>query len=251
MSHSRETDWHQRRMCGLDLETTGTDPETARIVTACVLLCGGSRPPHSVTWLSDVGGMQIPPNAVAVHGITTEQARTQGRPAAEVVRQVTDHLAQAAAWGYPLVAMNAAYDLTVIDREARRCGVPTLEDLAGQTVRVLDPMVLDRATDPYRKGRRTLAALCQVYGIEHRQEHTAQGDALAACRLVRRIGALRHPQLAAGLEEIHRRQVKWAAEQAAGLARHYARTPGREHLARGVRPEWPVLPRAAVQGAGA
>ena len=38
-------------------------------------------------WLADPG-VEIPLQASAVHGITTERARAEGRPAAEVVAEI-------------------------------------------------------------------------------------------------------------------------------------------------------------------
>src|SRR5688500_20167479 len=79
--------WHLGRLCGFDLETTGVDVEADRIVSACVVQCGGGHPTQSATWMADPG-IEIPEGAAKVHGITTERARAEGRPAAEVVEQV-------------------------------------------------------------------------------------------------------------------------------------------------------------------
>ena len=69
--------WHDGPLVGFDTETTGVDVATDRIVTAAVVTrdATGTR---ARTWLIDPG-VPIPPAATAVHGITTEQARTEGR----------------------------------------------------------------------------------------------------------------------------------------------------------------------------
>ena len=51
--------------------------------------------------------------------------------------------------------MNAPFDLTLLDRELRRHRAASLSHYLGQNpLRVLDPRVLDKHLDRYRKGRR-------------------------------------------------------------------------------------------------
>ncbi|MFJ6935726.1 3'-5' exonuclease [Streptomyces sp. NPDC101132] len=227
--------WHLGRLAGFDLETTGVDVETDRIVTACVVQCGGDQPTASATWLADPG-IDIPEQASRVHGITTERARAEGRPAAEVVADILAALGQAITAGVPIVAMNARYDLTLLDREARRHGYDPLP-----TGPVIDPLILDKHISR-RRGSRKLVDLCQHYGVTISDAHSADADAIAACRVAWRIGATR-PELAAlPLDTLHKQQTAWAAEQASSLAAYFRRTAGKEHLADGVRPEWPLIP---------
>ncbi|NUS56178.1 MAG: 3'-5' exonuclease [Streptomycetaceae bacterium] len=239
------TAWFQGRLAGFDLETTGVDVENDRIVTACAVQCGGGHPTQSATWLSDVGGMEIPEGAARVHGITTERARAEGRPAAEVVEQLVAALAECVLAGQPIVAMNASFDLTILDREARRHGVQPLVDLVGGDLRVVDPRVLDKQFSR-RKGRRTLSDLCEHYQVKLDGAHSADADAIAACRVVWRIGST-VPQLAGmSLDDLHQAQIKWAESQGRSLAAYFRRTPGKEHQADGVRTEWPLIPAPRV-----
>ncbi|MFD8234058.1 exonuclease domain-containing protein [Streptomyces sp. NPDC059696] len=122
--------WYLGRLAGFDIESTGVSPERDRIVTACVVQCGGTEAVASATWMADPG-LDIPEAAAAVHGITTERARAEGRPAGEVVEQVVTALTAVVLSGIPVVAMNAAYDLTMLDREARRHGVQPLAETVG------------------------------------------------------------------------------------------------------------------------
>lgn len=237
--------WHTGRLAGFDTESSGLDVESDRIVTAAVVQCGAGHPTQSATWLADPG-VDIPAAATAVHGITTERVRTEGRPAAEVVEQVVSALTQVVLSGVPVVAMNAAFDLTLLDREARRHGIKPLTDTTGGDLRVIDPMVIDRQTDPYRPGRRTLTDLCQHYQVALDGAHTADADAIAACRVAWRIGQLRLELAAMPVDELHARQVVWAAAQAAERAAYFGRTPGKEHLARSVRGDWPLVPKEAT-----
>lgn len=231
--------WHTGRMASFDIESTGVDVETARIVTASLTLVGGGQPTEATAWLADPG-IEIPAEAAAVHGISTERARAEGRPAREVVEEITYLLADQAGQGVPIVAMNAAYDLTVLDRECRRHSLPTLTDRVQRPITVIDPYVIDKAVDKYRKGRRTLTALCEHYGVQLGDAaHDAGADALAAVRVAYKL-AVRYPQLQAPLPDLFVWQQKWAADQAASLQAYFRRQPGRENEV--VDGTWPLRP---------
>jgi DNA polymerase-3 subunit epsilon len=212
--------WHLGRLAGFDTETTGVDVENDRIVTACIVEVGGDLPPARANWLSDVGGMDIPKAASDIHKVTTERAHTHGDPAGHVVEQLVAGLTQVVLSGTPLVIMNAPYDLTLLDREARRYGVQTLTDAVGDELRVVDPRVLDKHVDAYRPGKRTLTDLCRLYRVKLDGAHSADADAIAACRVAWRLGS-QYPQLAElDLTQLHKAQVEWAAEQAASFQAH-------------------------------
>lgn len=84
--------WHQGRLVAFDVESTGVNPEHDRIVTAAVSVVGAGQPSVHRAWLLDPG-VEIPAEATAVHGITTERARAEGRPAAEAIEEMTAMLA--------------------------------------------------------------------------------------------------------------------------------------------------------------
>jgi len=239
--------WFEGRLCGFDLETSGVDVENDRIVTACVVQCGGGHPTQSASWMADPG-IEIPEEAAKVHGVTTERARAEGRPAAEVVEQLVAALAESVLAGLPVVAMNASFDLTIVDREARRYGVQPLVDIVGEDLLVVDPRVLDKKVDPYRRGGRKLEDLCRTYGVRLDAAHSADADAIAACRVAWRIGAKDSRIGEAPLSALHMWQVSWARQQAESLADYFRRTPGKESWADGVRTEWPFIPAQRAGG---
>jgi DNA polymerase-3 subunit epsilon len=237
-------------MAGFDLETTGIDPEQDRIVTACVVYVSARRTLEPHNWISDPG-IDIPAGAAAIHGISTERARAEGRPAANVINEVVNALANAVADGTPIVAMNASFDLTMLDREARRHGLQPLTDLVGNKLRVIDPRVLDKHFDPRRPGKRTLTDLCRHYQVPLDSAHSADADAVAACHVAWRIGTTSRVIGAMPLADLHDQQVIWARQQAESLADYFRRTPGKEHQAAGVRGDWPLIPHQRATAAQA
>lgn len=181
--------WHKQHLVAYDLETTGPDPATARIVTAdLVQLSPDGNIVSERHYLADPG-IDIPEEATAVHGITTNHARTYGEPVADVVLLLLNDIEAAWGEGYPIVAFNASYDFTVLDRELRRHHNRTL----AITGPVLDPLVIDRGVDRYRRGSRKLIAVCEHYGVPLSEEdaHNSAADATAAGRLAYAI-AKRH-----------------------------------------------------------
>ncbi|GAA2821779.1 3'-5' exonuclease [Kitasatospora paracochleata] len=232
--------WYDGPLASFDTETTGVDVESDRIVSAALVLQSApGAEPRAATWLADPG-VPIPEQARAVHGISNERVRSHGRPARTVVAEVARALAEQARAGVPVVVMNAPYDLTLLDRELRRHRAGSLaESLAGAELLVLDPRVLDKYVDRYRRGRRTLTDLCLHYGVRLEGAHDAAADATAAMDLVRAIGA-RYTERLGTLTpaELQLRQTVWHAAQAQGLQRWFDRsgTPERVDLS------WPLRP---------
>ena len=145
-SASTPARWYADVLVGFDLETTGTDPSSARVVTAAIsyVAPSGALLPRSREWIVDPG-VEIPDGARAVHGISTEQARKAGGPALTGLWEILDELEAVFVAGSPLVVFNAPYDLTLMDAEAMRYGLPGLRSRrAFEQALVVDPLVIDR-----------------------------------------------------------------------------------------------------------
>ncbi|MFI2380008.1 3'-5' exonuclease [Streptomyces sp. NPDC018964] len=208
--------WHRELLIGFDLETTGTDPHEARIVTGAVIEVRAGEAGGRREWLADPG-VPIPKDAVAVHGISNERATAEGSPADRVADAIADALTAHWRKGVPVVAYNAAFDLSLLSAELRRYGLPSLRDRldGADPGPVIDPYTIDRSVDRYRRGKRNLEAVCTEYGVVLDTAHDATADALAAARLACAI-ADRHPKVAAlDPAELHRRQIEWYAAWAA------------------------------------
>lgn len=183
---------------GVDTETTDKDPEQARVIEICTARIEAGQPTRPNTMLVNPG-VEIPAEAIDIHGITNERVAAEGKPTREVIDVYVGEIALAAHRGLPILAQNAAYDLTVLDRECRRHDLPTLTDrLDGDPLIVIDPMVLDRRCIRFRRrvskdqGARTLKTLAQAYRIpwDDAKAHGAEYDTLVSCRVVYKIGLL-------------------------------------------------------------
>ncbi|MFO0799667.1 MAG: 3'-5' exonuclease [Gemmataceae bacterium] len=159
-----------RPLCVVDLETTGTDPATDRVVEVAVLTLtpGGA----ADLFHSRVNpGRPVPPAATAVHGIGDADVR-----AAPTFAALAPALARRLA-GCDLAGFGVAgFDLPLLCAEFSRAGVPF--SLAGRAV--LDALAVYR-----RHEARTLAAAVGFYlGRAHPAAHAAAADAAAAAEVL-------------------------------------------------------------------
>jgi DNA polymerase-3 subunit epsilon len=216
-----------------DLETTGIDVETSRIVSAHVgVLNAAGELAEEWNWLADPG-VEIPAGASDVHGITTERARTEGRPAKEVVHEIIEVLTSLFARGLAVTIYNAPYDLSLLHFEALRYNLEPLTEPAP----IIDPLVLDRVVDKWRKGKRTLEVAAVVYGVSLVDAHDASADAIAAGRVAQAMARLHPEVLQIEGTLLHAQQIAWCAEQSADFQDYMRRTHNPEFTTSGL---WPV-----------
>jgi DNA polymerase III epsilon subunit-like protein len=251
--------WWTGGALGLDFETDGPEPTEARAITCALVNVTPGNPPQPMELMLQPE-RDIPEGAAAIHGITTERARAEGVLREAGIAQIVATIAELVGPERPVVGHNVgSYDLTLLDREMRRLGLGRLErernvfgtidqvrlivgdDLAC-TFPVIDTLVLDKAVDKYRKGKRKLEVTAAHYGVPMAEgsAHGATADVVASIRIAiaianryaaTEIGAMRLPDL-------HCAQVRWAGEQAAGLADYFRRS-GKTEEAEGVSGEWP------------
>lgn len=227
--------WHRGPMCAFDLETTGVDVETDRVVTASIVHIQPGFSPEVVTHVINPG-IPVPEAAAAVHGYTTDRVQAEGGDPVELLELVVDELAVTLAQGTPVVGMNLVFDTTILDRDCRRNGVTPLSDRC-HIAPVVDVRVLDKQVDRYRKGGRKLTDLCHTYDVRIDGAHDSAHDALAAARVAWRI-AQKHPEIGAmTLPELHTAQIGWASEQATSFTAYLDRSGKPSH---GVYPDWPI-----------
>lgn len=164
-------------------------------------------------------GIPIPPEAMMIHGITDEDA-AEGMPLIEAVRYLVAKIKRLSGEGIPIVTMNGSYDITMLHNQATQLGT---ENFEGWTGPMLDLMVLDKKVDKWRKGSRKLDALCKHYKVDPEKLHDASSDALGAVLCVQAL-AKRYPNIRMKVEDLHRLQTKWRAEQQTSLSDYLVRS---------------------------
>jgi DNA polymerase-3 subunit epsilon len=217
----------------LDVETTSTDPYEARVVQVALALVYGDGSVAKTSWTTLVDpGVTIPAEATAVHGITNETASQRGmRPEMALVELVV-RLNQLYVAEWPLVIYNAPYDWRVVLEEAKRYDL-----VVAGTPSIVDPLLLDRVLDKYRKGSRKLADVAIHYGLTVQGAHDARGDAIASAGIVREM-MVRYPKLAAWTPaQLHQAQVGWYAAWRDDFNGYQAGPKGKGYHVDG---EWPA-----------
>ena len=221
---------HELPMLGVDTETTGRDSRTARLVTASLIFSIPGEETVVMSWLANPG-VEIPKEASDVHGITTEHAKLFGRSPFDVLTEIAAELEKWVATGNPLVAYNAPYDFTLLREEFRRHGVA----FNGNFGKVLDPYVMDKWLDKWRKGKRDLEAASAHYKVSLTDAHSADADALAAVGVARAI--LRKFKISSNLSDFHDAKMKQKEIQSVSLQAYLRRTDPTAV----VEGSWPVL----------
>lgn len=234
--------WHyDGTLSSIDAESTGVDIETARIVTWSRWII---KPAKGTKRLYDVlvnPGIEIPEQATAIHGISTEHARVQGIPAYQAIPAIAkDALMWSRDEGAVTVAFNAAYDVSLLHRECLRYGHADLAKQIAALCPVVDPHVADKHCDVYRRGKRTLTAAAAHYGVplDEADAHGSSADALAAARVAYKIAAKYSGIRDTPPKVLHRQQIQWRAEQQRSLEAYLRK----KDPAAVCPPEWPLVP---------
>ncbi len=178
----------ERTLVVFDLETTGVDTATDRIVEVCCvhLQPDGQR---RVTTQRVNPGMPIPADATAVHGITDDDVATA--PAfAEIAAELHAALAECDLSGFNV----EKFDIPLLAAEFRRVGLP----FPHEGTRVLDSSVIFRRMEP-----RNLTHALRVYcDRELEDAHSAEADAVAAADVLLAQVA-RYAELPKEVGELH------------------------------------------------
>lgn len=236
--------WWERGWLSIDLETTGTDPRTARIVELAALNIDAAGDLVTAGAGASITTLVTPPpdltaeewaGAEEVHGITLARARAEGRPLPAVILELGELLHRANRVRKPVVIYNARFDWTLLHAEAAR----TPHELPA-AVPLLDPYVLDRHVEPYRKGKRKLALVAAAHGLEVDEAalHGAAADAHLSAGIMAALAHKSRRLRALTLAELVAHQAAYHEEWREGFNRFLAtRTPPADWR---VGPGWPM-----------
>jgi len=214
-----------RPLIVFDLETTGLDTSSDRIVELGLVRIRPDGGRESRSWLVNPG-RPIPRDAIAVHGISDEDVAAA--PCWEdIASEVFDCFAGCDVSGFNV----ERFDLPMLVREFDRARI----DFPPADMRVIDSFTLFLRREP-----RNLAAAVALYcGREHGGAHRAVADAEAAAEVL--LGQLERysdlPRDVAGLaDECQRKDPSWvdAAGKLAWLGEEVVLTFGK-HARRPLR----------------
>jgi DNA polymerase-3 subunit epsilon len=202
-------------LTALDCETTGINVFEDRIVT----VFAGVLDTETGTWNDSLNllvnpGIDIPEGASAIHGITTRVARSFGVPTVKALWDVDQFIGRNEE--LPVVIMNANYDLSLLNAEYERNG---MDFFYYDEIKIVDPLVIDRHHDKYRKGSRKLVDLAKHYGVP--VDESEAHDAAYDCYLAGSVAAI---QIERYGMPTNAEQAQWFEEWRSGFESYLKRT---------------------------
>lgn len=218
-------------MLVFDFETSGVDIEQDRILTCYIKTNTG----FEQSWTINPG-VEVPEGASDVHGMTTEWIQEHGDPdAKKCVSEILEVLREYADHGYIMSGFNHSFDFGMLHFEALRYDLPTLNR---EGMIVIDPIIIDRKIDKYRKGGRKLMDVARHYGIkvDETRLHEAKYDVIVTEQLVPKVlnAAVREEKDLAGLpaskvlDKLQVLQALWKKEWASGLTWYFEKQGKKE-----------------------
>ena len=160
----------KRPLVFFDLETTGVNIGTDRIVEISILKVHPNGNKESYTWLVNPE-IEIPAEAIAVHGITNEKGVTEPT-FKELAAKVSDLIADCDLAGFN----SNRFDIPLLAEELMRAGI----DFDMDNRKAVDVQVIY-----HKKEKRNLSAGYQLYcGKELEGAHSAEADTLATYEIL-------------------------------------------------------------------
>jgi DNA polymerase-3 subunit epsilon len=157
-------------LCFFDLETTGTNVATDRIVEISILKIFPNGNRENKTWLVNPG-IPIPDEVVAVHGISNEKVACEPR-FGEISREIYNMIRDSDLAGFN----SDRFDIPLLAEEMLRAGV----DFDMKNMESIDVQNIF-----HKMEKRTLSAAYQFYcNKELEDAHSAEADTLATFEIL-------------------------------------------------------------------
>ncbi len=203
-----ENGWIELPIALIDVETTGREGATDRIVEIGIVIGRRGEILERRSWLVNPA-MPIPEESRAVHGITDEMVQNQ-----PIFADVAAEIA-AALRGVIPAAYNASFDKSFLLAELERAGFgrDQMPASLAPNVEWIDPLVWARELSELDKGK-SLGEVCERLGIALETAHRATDDAEAALRVLYTFSKdVRVPKSYAGLAQEQRRLLRLQDEE--------------------------------------
>lgn len=193
--------WFDLPLAVLDVETTGFDSETDRIIEIGIIRFEKGEVVETYGELIDPG-CEVPEKVTEITGIKTEDVK--GKPSfAELAPEIAKRLD-----GVGLVAYNLSFDRGFVDAELKRCGFEWPPDAP-----TLDPLIFARQFFK-NSHRKNLGAISKLLGIPLEEAHRATHDATVTGHVLYAF----QDRLPARLEDLLVLQAQWEAAQAVEMS---------------------------------
>ncbi len=161
----------KKPICFFDIESTGVNVVRDRIVEICVLKIFPNGNRESRTWLVNPG-MPIPPNVIAIHGISDEKVANEPT-FKELAHRIYDMIKDADLAGYN----SNKFDIPMLAEEFLRAEV----DFDFSKKRAVDVQNIF-----HKKEQRTLSAAYRFYCDKVLEDaHTAEADTIATYEILK------------------------------------------------------------------
>ena len=234
------TEYFKGPLLGFDIESTGIDPFEDRVVTfSMVYSAHEGAPAETLEWYIDPG-VEIAEGAAAVHGITTAKAQEFFMDASKAMPYIARRMERIVDFGIPFVIYNAPFDTTMIYNEFERYNIPLRYTREQMFAKVIDPLVIDKACDKYRKGSRKLTDTAKLYGYDLTNAHNSTADVEATLHIARQLDKFFQPEMT--IEHLQEMQKESKIEQSTSLQAYLRKTPDDEGNLRPdlvINKEWP------------
>ena len=210
--------WYEGAIVGFDLETTGVDPFTDKIIQIGIdfstMQNGEQVADEARSYERLVNpGIEIPNSEI--HGITDEMVAGAVREDVGI-SELAFYLRDLVAEKIPIVIFNAQFDWTFLRVKMEALG--TKWDL--DDARLIDPLVCDKHFDKWRRGKgmRKQGKVAGIYGLpENLEAHTARADASQAVEIARAM-ARKYDGMKSGSAM---EQESWARQQQRSLQSYF------------------------------
>ncbi len=216
---------------GFDLETTGVETETDRIVTISTVhrVNDSSNDENGTNATVFNPGVPIPPGATAIHGITDEMVKEAGYSPAEELPYFLSIIEDAWVKGIPLVGCNITFDLSMFSAELKRhCDISF--KLSGP---IVDIMVLHRMAG---NKKATLALMSKYYDVQNATAHDSTSDVIATLDILQKMIA-KSPRLQdTDLRDLYVEQKVAHRAWARNMQQYFNRIGKRDQI----NAEWPI-----------
>jgi len=205
---TQSTEWFERPLAVVDVETTGLDPESDRVIEVAILKMAAGEVEERYCSLVNPG-REISEEISNLTGIKQEEL-SQAPAFADIATEVRARLGDLG-----LVAYNLSFDRAFLKAELSRVGV------TWEPEPCIDPLIFVR--EFHRgQGSKRLSSVAERLGISLDNAHRADADAEAAGRV---LYAFR-PELPRELEELLLLQSQWAQQQENEMANWRSRRGG-------------------------